>query len=701
MHMARAIRLAIAGLLLLLCVHAEQVLDELWLRLPLVADANRLAEYRLQLPSVQVRGDSHADVAQLQTIAVELSDGLSNLLGQHVPATCCSGTAVAADAPGLLVDVSATAAGALGSEGFRLTTSPRGVVLSAHTASGALYGAFRLLSRVQRALPLPSNQTSVPAMQLRIWDLWDDLGGDVTRGYGGDSLVWPHALWKDPADPSTAPPPFRLFLEPCNPSNAFHRWTGDVLSDLGGAPSTLRNVGRSGDDNCLATDGMTVVPCESARRTLLWYNTSAKQLSLGALIPGVNGSHRRCLDIDHALGPNVDVYHCHPVYAAGGGERDYENQQFSVRTATAEGGAEADVGFTLESVSARGQCISLRNAYPPSPAAPTDISWKARFVKFARLLKSVGINGLVLNDVNACYGENQLLLRSNVLANISRNVAPTLQKYGIMPYLSICFASPTIISNVTSDPRSPLAQAWWRNKAQELNRLFNGRFGGFLVKADSEGNAGPATFNCTQADGANLLARALMGNGVGAGGGNGLVMWRAFVYGNGAIGAEELVKQAFDTFKPLDGEFDDNVVVQIKNGPMDFQVREPLHPLLGGLRKTNVMMEVQAAQEYVGQQIHAVNRVVEWKEYLDFDTQQSGKGSTIAKLLTSGLFSKSSNASSGFISGMAAVSNLGTFANWTGHVLAGKAQTDIPLAPPPIPYFFPCSLVRAFTFSLM
>lgn len=138
-----------------------------------------------------------------------------------------------------------------------------------------------------------------------------------------------------------------------------------------------------------------------------------------------------------------------------------------------------------------------------------------------------------------------------------------------------------------------------------------------------------------------------------------LVLWRAFVYDNGAIGREELVRQAYDTFMPLDGRFDDNVIVQIKNGPMDFQIREPLHPLLGGLKRTHVMMEVQAAQEYTGQQIHATNLVTMWSEYLQHDTVQEGPGSTIAKLL-----------SNNPRSGMACVGNLGNFANWTGHVFA-------------------------------
>ena len=177
-------------------------------------------------------------------------------------------------------------------------------------------------------------------------------------------------------------------------------------------------------------------------------------------------------------------------------------------------------------------------------------------------------------------------------------------------------------------------------------------------------------------------------------------MWRAFVYGNADFGTEELVKQSFSTFAPLDGAFDHNVVLQIKNGPMDFQIREPLHPLLGALKKvpddarrsrsdyhalavanrgpaarqTNVMMAVQAAQEYTGQQIHATNLVTMWSEYLDFDTRHNGPGSTIKKLLsnTSTPTSRPGKVHAGRISGMACVSNFGAYANWTGHVLAGS-----------------------------
>lgn len=227
----------------------------------------------------------------------------------------------------------------------------------------------------------------------------------------------------------------------------------------------------------------------------------------------------------------------------------------------------------------------------------------------------------------------------------------------ITPYFSVCYASPYVLSNVSSDPKSAAAADWWAAKVKEIYSVWGGGFGGFLVKADSEGNQGPQAFNATEADGANLLATALAPHG-------GIVMWRAFVYGGGTVGKEDRAKQAFDTFKPLDGAFLPNVVVQIKNGPMDFQVREPLSPLLlAALRHTSVMMEVQAAQEYTGQQIHAVNLVPQWESYLSTD---SGRNATVAQLLSG------TEGDATRMSGMAAVSNLGNFRNWTGHLLAAS-----------------------------
>ena len=259
-------------------------------------------------------------------------------------------------------------------------------------------------------------------------------------------------------------------------------------------------------------------------------------------------------------------------------ERDYQNQQWVVRPLS--GGYAA-----LESVSAEGQCVTLRDGVPASPDAPTNVTFAARLAGMARLLKSAGVNGVVLNDVNAC-GVNVNLLKREVLENVGRNVGPVLEKFGITPFFSACFAAPTLLDNVTADPLSASTQAWWAAKVDQIYEFLPG-FGGLLVKADSEGNVGPMTYNRTEADGANLLAAPLAPRG-------GVMIWRAFVYANADFGHEELVKQSYDTFVPLDGDFAENVVLQIKNGPMDFQIREPAHPLFGVLNRTNVMLEVQA-----------------------------------------------------------------------------------------------------------
>jgi alpha-glucuronidase len=185
-----------------------------------------------------------------------------------------------------------------------------------------------------------------------------------------------------------------------------------------------------------------------------------------------------------------------------------------------------------------------------------------------RLLKSSGINALAIQDVNSC-GVDTATLDSRYITNVTRNLGPIFKRFAITPYWSICFAAPTVFANISADPASTQTQQWWKDKADEIYGQLP-ELGGFLVKADSEGNTGPMQFNRTEADGANMLARALKPHG-------GTLLWRAFVYGApnepGDIGVEDLARQSFDTFKPIDGKFDSNVILQIKNGPMDFQIR--------------------------------------------------------------------------------------------------------------------------------
>eukprot|EP00935_MAST-01C_sp_MAST-1C-sp1_P002178 g2178.t1 len=248
-----------------------------------------------------------------------------------------------------------------------------------------------------------------------------------------------------------------------------------------------------------------------------------------------------------------------------------------------------------------------------------------------RLLKSSGINSLAIQDVNAC-GLDTATLESPIIANVTANLGPIFERFGVKPFWTVCFGAPTVLANLSSDPQDPRTRRWWEDKVNELYSHLPG-LGGLLVKADSEGNVGPLTFNRTENVGANMLARALKPH-------NGTVLWRSFVYGApnepGHVGTEDLARQSFDTFFPLDGQFDENVILQIKNGPIDFQIREPLHPLLGAMKHTNVMMEVQATQEYTGQGIHAVSLTEMWAHYLRFDTQWAhlNGSSTIAQVLT-------------------------------------------------------------------
>ncbi len=268
---------------------------------------------------------------------------------------------------------------------------------------------------------------------------------------------------------------------------------------------------------------------------------------------------------------------------------------------------------------------------------------------YARANASLGINGTVLNNVNA----NALLLTPLYLEKVAA-LAEVFRPYGIKVYLSIRFSAPIDIGGLkVSDPLDEQVRQWWKAKAGEIYALIPD-FGGFLVKANSEGQPGPQNYGRTHADGANMLADALKPFG-------GVVMWRAFVYDNNI--KEDRAKQAYNEFKPLDGAFRENVLVQVKNGPLDFQPREPFHPLFGATPKTSLMMEFQITQEYLGFSTHLVYLGTLFKEVLDADTHARGAGSTVAKIVDGSLDNHT-------ISGMAGVANTGTDRNWTGHLFA-------------------------------
>ncbi|SHO56951.1 alpha-glucuronidase family glycosyl hydrolase [Vibrio quintilis] len=271
-----------------------------------------------------------------------------------------------------------------------------------------------------------------------------------------------------------------------------------------------------------------------------------------------------------------------------------------------------------------------------------------RYYDYARANASIGINGTVLNNVNA----DPLILTPQYLDKV-RALADIFRPYGIKVYLSVKFSSPQLIGGLkTSDPLNTQVKQWWQDKAREIYQKIPD-FGGFLVKANSEGQPGPGDFGRTHAEGANMLADALAPHG-------GIVMWRAFVYANEKH--EERSKQAYSEFKPLDGQFRSNVLLQVKNGPIDFQPREPISPLFGATPKTPLMMEFQITMEYLGFSTHAVYLGPLYKEVLNTDTYARGPGSTVAKVIDGSLFNQS-------VSGIAGVSDIGSDRNWTGHIL--------------------------------
>lgn len=265
---------------------------------------------------------------------------------------------------------------------------------------------------------------------------------------------------------------------------------------------------------------------------------------------------------------------------------------------------------------------------------------------YARANAAIGINGTVITNVNA----NALVLTPTYLEKAAA-LANVFRPYGIQLYLTARFSAPMEIGGLaTADPLDEQVKAWWQQKAAEIYSYIPD-FGGFLVKADSEGQPGPHNYGRTQADGANLLAEAVAPHG-------GIVMWRAFVYSEKT--PEDRAKQAYNEFKPLDGEFLDNVIIQVKNGAIDFQPREPFHPLFGAMPNTPLMMEFQITQEYLGQDTHLAFLPVLYQEVLQSDTFVNGEGSLVSKVVDGTLHGYQQTA-------MAGVANIGTDRNWTGH----------------------------------
>jgi len=289
-----------------------------------------------------------------------------------------------------------------------------------------------------------------------------------------------------------------------------------------------------------------------------------------------------------------------------------------------------------------------------------------RYIDYARANASLGINGTVLTNVNA----NAMVLTKPYLEKVAA-LANVFRPYGIRVYLTARFSAPIEIGGLkTADPLDAQVQNWWKQKVEEIYSYIPD-FGGFVVKANSEGQPGPQNYGRTHADGANMFADALAPH-------HGIVMWRAFVYdarvqkttenfgeGKGdpsapGIASSDRAKQAYDEFKPLDGKFRKNVLLQVKNGPIDFQPREPFSPLFSSMPQTPLVVEFQLTQEYLGQATSLVYEAPLFKECLNADTYSNGKGSTVAKVIDGSLDNDS-------LTAMAGVANIGNERNWTGH----------------------------------
>jgi alpha-glucuronidase len=272
-----------------------------------------------------------------------------------------------------------------------------------------------------------------------------------------------------------------------------------------------------------------------------------------------------------------------------------------------------------------------------------------RLADYARANASLGLNGTVLNNVNA----NARSLTAEYIAKAAA-LADTFRPYGLRVYLSANFAAPRTIGGLpTADPLDPVVQQWWKDKTAEIYKAIPD-FGGFLVKANSEGQPGPQDYKRTHADGANMLADAVGPHG-------GVVMWRAFVYDVGVD--PDRIKRAYKEFVPLDGTFRDNVLVQTKNGPLDFMPREPYHPVFGAMPLTPNTVELQITQEYLGHSTHLVYLAPMWKEFFDSETFVNGEGSTVGRIADGTLQGHTRTA-------IAGVANTGSDRNWTGHHFA-------------------------------
>jgi len=282
------------------------------------------------------------------------------------------------------------------------------------------------------------------------------------------------------------------------------------------------------------------------------------------------------------------------------------------------------------------------------------VSNLSRANDYARLLASLGINGCTVNNVNA----NTRIITAEFLSQLKR-LAQVFRRWGIKIAISVEFTSPQTLGKLqTFDPLNNEVIEWWNKKANEIYSYVPD-LAGFVLKADSEGRLGPSAYNRTHADAANVLARALKPH-------NGVVFYRGFVYDHHMDWRNlknDRARASYDNFAQLDGKFDENAIIQIKHGPIDFQVREPVSPIFGALNKTNVVIEFQVTQEYLGQQRHVVFEANMWKQVLDFDMKVNNDSTSVKSLVSGNLYNRP-------FGGFVAVINVGLDQNWLGHDLA-------------------------------
>jgi alpha-glucuronidase len=270
-----------------------------------------------------------------------------------------------------------------------------------------------------------------------------------------------------------------------------------------------------------------------------------------------------------------------------------------------------------------------------------------RYTDYARANASIGINGTVLTNVNA----DATVLTAPYLEKVAA-LADIFRPYGIRVYLTARFSAPIELGGLdTADPLDPRVRKWWQDKADEIYRQIPD-FGGFLVKANSEGQPGPQDYGRSHVDGANMLADIVHKH-------NGYVMWRAFVYS--AEEKEDRIKQAYNEFIPLDGKFRENVLIQVKNGPLDFQPREPFHPMFGAMPNTPLMIELQVTKEYLGFSTHLAYLGTLWEEVLSAETYTAAHGATVSEIVKGDDHPRR-------VSGIAGVANIGTDRNWSGSI---------------------------------